>query len=106
MQLVVLLASVLLMGLIERSLRFMRIVMRWLLTAVLPAVASLMAPVANAEERKLYEWTVYTSPSVGTVNEVVIDSMSATLILRCAQRVLVRLAVAIWELSNAPQRRQ
>lgn len=44
--------------------------MRWLLTAVLPAVASLMATFANAEERKLYEWTVYTSPSEGTVNEV------------------------------------
>ena len=44
--------------------------MRWLLTAVLSAVASLMATFANAEERKLYEWTVYTSPSVGTVNEV------------------------------------
>ena len=44
--------------------------MRWLLTAALPAVASLMATFANAEERKLYEWTVYTSPSVGTVNEV------------------------------------
>lgn len=54
----------------QRLLKFRRVVMRWLVTAILPAVASLMATFANAEERKLYEWTVYPSPTVGTINEV------------------------------------